>query len=241
MTPAEWALASALIAVGAAVQGSIGFGMALVAAPLLVLVDPRLVPGPLLLASLPLVLMMGWRERAALELERLAWPIAGQLAGTAVAFAVLRVASQSALSATIGLVILAGVGLSLVAGHWRPSHRNLVAAGTLAGFMGTTSSIPGPPLALVHQHVAGERLRAALVPFFLVGAVLSLGALALAGRFGRMEMWAGAALLPGVLAGFAASGWLAARLRAQWLRAGVLGLSAASALALIHRALASAP
>jgi hypothetical protein len=228
-------IASALVAAGALVQGSIGFGMALVAAPLLVLLDPRLVPGPLMLAGVPLVLLIGWRERAALALRGLLWPIAGQLAGTVVAFVVLHWAERAMLSALIGVVILIAVGFSLVGTAPRPSGRNLVAAGTLAGFMGTTSAIPGPPLALVHQHVGAARLRATLAPFFLVASFLSLSALALAGRLGRVELEASLVLLPGILVGFALSGLIAHRIDTGRLRGGVLLLSALSASVLIFR------
>lgn len=45
-------LASGLVvALGALVQGAVGYGMALVAAPLLVLFDPALVPVPLILLA----------------------------------------------------------------------------------------------------------------------------------------------------------------------------------------------
>jgi len=51
-------LASAAVAFGAMVQGAVGFGMALVAAPLLVLIRPELVPGPLLVSGLALTLLV---------------------------------------------------------------------------------------------------------------------------------------------------------------------------------------
>ena len=63
------------MSLGAWVQGTIGFGVALVAAPLLVLVDPGLVPGPLLAAAVPLNLLVWYREREAVESGGLRWPI----------------------------------------------------------------------------------------------------------------------------------------------------------------------
>ena len=41
---------------GACVQGSIGFGLGLIAAPVLALIDPSMVPGPVLAAGVPLTL-----------------------------------------------------------------------------------------------------------------------------------------------------------------------------------------
>jgi hypothetical protein len=42
---ASWALASAIVMTGATLQGSAGFGFALLSSPILALVDARLVPG----------------------------------------------------------------------------------------------------------------------------------------------------------------------------------------------------
>ncbi|MGH8964098.1 MAG: sulfite exporter TauE/SafE family protein, partial [Actinomycetes bacterium] len=43
--------AGLVVALGALVQGAVGYGMALVAAPLLALVNPALVPVPLILLT----------------------------------------------------------------------------------------------------------------------------------------------------------------------------------------------
>ena len=49
-------------AAGAILQGSVGFGLGLIGVPLLVLIDPVFVPGPLLLAAFLLNLLMSHRE-----------------------------------------------------------------------------------------------------------------------------------------------------------------------------------
>lgn len=43
----QWALAVSVVVVGAAIQGVIGYGVALFSAPLLFLIHPTLVPAPL--------------------------------------------------------------------------------------------------------------------------------------------------------------------------------------------------
>jgi uncharacterized membrane protein YfcA len=236
MTGSEIAMALALMAIGALVQGSIGFGLALVAAPLLVRIDPSLVPGPLMFAGLPLVSLIAWRERQSYDLRALRWPLVGQLGGTVIALLVLRAVSRDAISLLIGSVILLAVLLSLVGLSIRPSARNLFGAGTLAGFMGTTASIPGPPLALVHQHVAPSRMRGTMAPFLMIGNALSLTGLWWAGRFGASDMQSGLILMPGAVAGFLVSGWTAGRVDQGLLRRAVLLLSSLSAGALIWSA-----
>ena len=46
--------AAVIMAIGCALQAAVGFGFALFSAPLLLLIDPRFVPGPILLAAIPL-------------------------------------------------------------------------------------------------------------------------------------------------------------------------------------------
>lgn len=229
--------ACAMAMLGALVQGTIGFGLALVAAPVLLLLDPSLVPGPLTLSGVPLLLLTGWRERHVLELRGLHWPVAGQLGGTLAAIALLSLAPAGWISLVLGGLVLLAVLLSWWGLRVQPNKRNLFLAGSLAGFMGTTASISGPPLALIHQHVPGPRLRATLTPFFLVGSSFSLTALALAGRLGRSEIEAACVLLPGVLIGFAASNWAAARIDKGAVRRSVLLLSALAAAGVIYRSL----
>ena len=55
-------MASAVVAIGATVQASVGFGLALISTPLLVLIDPQLVPGPMIFASMLLVVLTAWRD-----------------------------------------------------------------------------------------------------------------------------------------------------------------------------------
>ena len=80
-------------------------------------------------------------------------------------------------------VLLSASGLQLL-----PTPRSLIGAGTLSGFMGTTSSIGGPPMALLYQGTEGIRLRGTLAVFFTIGVLISLVALTAVGRFGLREL-----------------------------------------------------
>jgi predicted membrane chloride channel (bestrophin family) len=55
------------MAIGAALQAAVGLGLALFVVPLLALIDVRLIPGPVLLASVALAVMMAYRGRAAIN------------------------------------------------------------------------------------------------------------------------------------------------------------------------------
>ena len=64
MSPLEIAAVFSVVTAAACIQGAIGFGMALIAAPLLVLIEPDPVPGPLISSSLVLVSLIALRDRA---------------------------------------------------------------------------------------------------------------------------------------------------------------------------------
>jgi len=233
----DLALASGIMALGALVQGGVGFGAGLIAVPLLVMIEPRLVPGPALLCGVTLSLLIGWRDRAQLDWHSVAWAFAGRIPGTVVGALILSKLSNWGAELLIGGAVLLGVFASGTRVRVSPTRVALGSAGFAAGIMGTATAIGGPPIALVYQHQSGSRLRATLSAFFVLGGLLSATALALIGRLGRQEVVLGLGLLPGVLGGYAASGLLARFLDRGHTRRAVLALCSAVGVLLILRAL----
>ncbi len=214
-----------------------GFGFALIAAPLLLLLHAGFVPGPLLAATVVLTFLMACRERHAIDFRGVGLALMGRIV-TTVPAALLVVALPRADFDILfaGLVFLA-VALSVRLPRLQPTPPLTIAAGALSGVMGTVAAIGGPPVALLYQHADGPRIRSSLSAFFLVGATLSLTALAAVGRFGNDELWLALVLLPGVLLGFAASRFVAPWLDRGRIRPLVLALSLGAALAVLGRAL----
>jgi len=91
-------------------------------------------------------------------------------------------------------------------------------------------------MALLYQRASGPRIRGTLSGHFAIGAVVSLVALAAVGRYGRAELILTAWLVPAVLAGFAASGWIRESVDRVGARPFVLGLSVLAALGILFRA-----
>src|ERR1700680_3679767 len=77
-------LATLVMAVGAALQAAVGLGLSLFVVPLLALIDVRLIPGPMLLASVALALMMAHRGRAAINRREPTLSLIGLCMGTAI-------------------------------------------------------------------------------------------------------------------------------------------------------------
>lgn len=237
VTLGVFATAFSVLVVGAAVQRTAGFGANLLAAPLLVLLDPALVPGALLVASVGLNVAVAATNRTPKPWWRLRWAVAGQVVGAACGAALLGWLPTDRLAIVFAVVILTGV--TLTASGWSPRRDpgTMAAAGGASGFMGTTAGFGGPPIALVHADLDGPDLRAALSRFFMVGIVVAVVALSLAGRFGREELVDGLLLTPGMLVGFAVAGPLVRRVDRRRLRVVVLGVSAVAALTALVRAL----
>lgn len=233
MTPIDWVLVTAVMCIGAAVQGGVGFGMNLIAAPILLLIDSRLVPGPAVLAAGVLTLLMAVRDHRGLALGDVKWAFVGRIPGTALAIAVLVAVTGSALSITLAAIVLVAVALTASGAKLRVQPSSLLVAGAASGFMGTISSIGGPPMAVLYAGEEGVRLRGTLAGFFFLGTFVSIGALVIAGKFGVTEIRLAAGLVPGIGLGFAWSHRLATRLDAGHTRTAVLVVAAVAAVSVV--------
>lgn len=205
LTLPQLLLASLLVFAGALVQSAVGFGLAVIAAPLLYLIEPRLVPGPPLFLALVLSLLNVWKNRASLAVGELSGAVAGRIPGMLLALWLLERADPWLMSLLVAAAVLAAVLVSLAPVRPQPTTLRLVLAGLASGFMGTSTSIGGPPLALLYQHAHGERVRANLAGYFVVGSFMSLIGLTLIGHFDGGQLVCALALLPAALAGFLAA------------------------------------
>jgi hypothetical protein len=104
-------LAFGVVTVCAAIHGSVGFGLNLLAVPLLLLVDPALVPGPALAAGLVMAVLVAGRELGAVD-PRTPWAVVGLVPGTVAGVALLAVVPDDALGVALGALVLAAVVLS---------------------------------------------------------------------------------------------------------------------------------
>ena len=195
-------LAALIVFIGSIVQGSVGIGLGFIAVPLLVLIDPGFVPGPLLLAALVLTALISVREYQSIEFQNLSWAIIGRTFGTVIGVFVITIMPVSKISLLFAAMILLAVIISILGLRIRVNKKNLFSTGVLSGVMGTTSAIGGVPMAMIYQDLKGPNLRATLSGIFMIGTILSILALFLVGKFGWNEIKLAGILIPGIVLGY---------------------------------------
>lgn len=238
LTGGELVIAIVAVVAGACLQGSLGFGLGLVAAPVLVILDSRLVPGVILGIGVPLTYLMAWRERQSLDVRGVSWAIAGRMVGTVFGTLAVVALTEQALALFFAFSLMTAVALSVAGLSVTPTPRTMLAAGVGSGFMGTATSVGGPPMALLLQREEGASLRASLAAFMAFGATFSLVALVSAGQFSRIDAVTTVVLAVPALAGFALSRWTNRVLDQGYTRTVVLIFATASAVSILIKTLA---
>ena len=228
-------VAGLVVLVGALVQGAVGFGMNLLAGPLLMLLDPSLVPVPVLFVAIGHAALGVLRERTHTDWRGVGWAMLGRLPGNALGMLAVALLPVGGFTAVVAASVLVCVVLSLVAWRPAPTPPGLVAAGAASGAFGTASAIGGPPIALMYQHSRGPTTRATLSAYFLLASLSSVGMLAAAGQVHTEHLRAAAVLLPFMLAGFALSSPIRRWVDGAVLRYGVLGVASLGAVILLVR------
>jgi uncharacterized protein len=231
----EFALCAAAAIAGAAVQGAIGFGYALVVVPALLLVAPEAVPVTPLVVATPMVMFQALAERRALDAAGFARMTAGRVPGTALGAWVLTMVGSSFVAAAAGALLLSAVAASALSGARATSRPLEVAAGFASGVAGTVGAVGGPYLGLAYADRPGPVLRATISLAFAVGVVLSLTAVGIAGEIEPGPLRLGLVLMPFTFLGLWAGRRLTARLDGGMLRPAVLTFAAlAGAFALLR-------
>lgn len=223
---------------GALVQGVAGFGLNLVAAPLVAVVEPRLVPASMMVVSIPLLVSMIARSHHHIDWKGVGVTAVARVPGTIVGLLVLGQLSNRALQITVGVIVLIACAVTALA-RWNATPTVPIAAGAgfWSGFMDTTAAVGGPPLALAYRNTEPETLRSTLAAIFSIGTVISFGALWLNHRASGIDLGRAAVLWPAVMLGALSAHRLAGRIDHTRLKALVLGLAATSGVIAIAVAL----
>ena len=237
LDPGVFALVFVAVLLGSTVQAVVGLGVGLVAAPVITLLAPQLMPGVLISLAFVLPIITLAEERRDIDWFGLNWSLPARVLGTGLGVWVVATFTADQLGVFIGTIVLLAVLLTWHAVTVPVNRGTLAAAGFVGGVTGTATSIGGPPFALLYQHRPHREIRTTLAVYFLVGAGISLVGLMLSGELTRHQVAVGALLLPAVVLGVVVGSPLRRLLPTHRVRSAVLLVSAASALVLVLRSL----
>jgi hypothetical protein len=199
-------LGGALAAMAAFLAGASGFGLGILATPLLLLIGfslPFVVTANLLI-SLATRISVVWRTRSWITWRRAAALVAGAVPGLWVGSVVLGSVDRRELRIAVGIIVaVAALGLASAGGRQsKPRLRGLnVIAGFLGGTLGTTTSLAGipPALLLARRRVPQRAFFADLAVYFVAASAVGLAILAANSQFSGGGLRAFLWWLPGVL------------------------------------------
>lgn len=190
--------ASAVALVLASVLGgATGFATSLLSTPLLLLagLDLRSVVVVNLAATLVSRLVVLVRDRAFVDLSRVVAVAAGVVPGAWAGALVTGRLDPHVLRVAAGVVVaVLGAVLLLAprfAGRRPPSRALRVTAGLVGGFLATSTSLNGPPVAtlLQRERLEPRRFIADLAAYFVVGNTVSLVVLGVQGHIPVAVLW----------------------------------------------------
>ncbi|MBI5876631.1 MAG: sulfite exporter TauE/SafE family protein [Chloroflexi bacterium] len=237
-------LAAAIALVAMIVRGMTGFGSALIAMPLLLLVlEPRLalVADTVIEAALGVALIYQVRRSARTDFLVLLLPLSllGVIAGSAALLqfdSALLKRSMGAVVSLFALRQLLGLrGSAPARSRWPRSWGHV--AGLASGVLGALFGTAGPPVVifLENQIDSGAVLRGTLIAFFAVLDSARLGSYALNGIISPDALMTGVLMLPTAFAGNWIGTHMHLRMNEKLFRAVVGGLLLLAGLLLVIR------
>ena len=198
-----WSTAALSLLIGCWVQTALGFGMAVIAAPIIVLFKPEWVPVVLTMTALILSILNTWSQREHLETSHLSFSFLSRIPGTFLGAWLLMQLDTTWLQFSVAACVLLALVISYLGKQFSYTPKRLAFASFVSGITGTTTSIGGPPMALVMQHGKPQAIRANLSLYFSYSCIISLIAYAYMGLLTDSILIACMSFIPVCLLGFA--------------------------------------
>lgn len=188
------------------IQGTVGFGFVLVAAPLMsIFVDPKMVVPAIIVqttaTSVP-ILLHAYRH---LRIRRM-WPMAlAGIIGVPAGTLILLVLAAPPLRLLIGTVV-AAAAVTMMFGFSKPLQHELAASvliGFTSGTLSASTGLAGPPVIFFYtnQGLNPKAFRANIVAHFALLDIVTLPSFIIGGLFPHDTVMFSALILPATLAG----------------------------------------
>lgn len=190
--------------------GGAGFGYALLSTPFLLMVG---FPPPFVItANLSLALLtrgtVAWRLRYHITPRRIVLLFVSSVPGMILGIITLTQVDEGLIRMATGVfIVVASLGLIWSTSRDDPGPQipgGTIIAGTAAGFLGTTTSLSGVPIAVyfIRERLEPVRFLADMAAYFVCGNIAALGLLLISGTFATSALFPAMLLwLPGAMAG----------------------------------------
>lgn len=199
-------LTSSIVFIAGIIRGFSGFGLALVAVPLMTLyLEPYQVTPCMYLYAVASSLHLMPKIRKEVDFNALRPLLTGFIIGFPLGMTVLRTFPADMMRIVIALIVLL-----VVLGLWKTPHLHkkprriyMYLTGTISGLMGGGTGMDGPPiviyfLSIPNKHRVG---RASLIAYFIASGSLSIGIAATSGLITRSTLMLAALTIPALLIG----------------------------------------
>lgn len=218
---------------GAIVQGSVGVGLSLVAAPALVAIDPTFIPGPLLIVGQIVGIRHIIVEGRHIDWRAIRHALWGLPVGIVGGLAVVEFVPLRMLAILVGVLTAASALVLLGGFRLRQTRRTEIAGGLTCSFGGMAASLPGAPLAICFSEMRPAALRSTSSLYIGIVGIVAISLLAVRDRFGVHELKLIGYMAPGMFIGLAISRVVRPYLDRNWFRPAVLSVALAGGLALL--------
>ncbi|GAC16498.1 sulfite exporter TauE/SafE family protein [Aliiglaciecola lipolytica] len=229
----EWVLIYLVLIAGACLQSVIGFGLGLLCAPVLFLLMPELVPGPMILNALLITSLLTIKHRADINIKQTGYSILGGTIGVLIAGSIMMYIDSYQYQLFFGASILFAVALSLIGYTPRVSALSNFVAAVVSGFMGTTTSAGGAPMGLLYQSEERKRIKANISIFFVYINLFGILVLWLTGSANETDFKLFVQCIPAVILGWFFGFLLNSKVNEKLIRHLILSLAMLSGIMLI--------
>lgn len=215
------------------IQGSVGIGFALIAAPVMGVIQPSLLPVTVLILMIPLNILVSYNEKEHIEWSSVTWVTLGRFFGTFFGLWLIIVLATNQLKIAVGVFTVVAATIALFMPKFTPNKKLSINVGMITGITETATGIGGPPLAIYYQFATASVLRSSVAVCFLLGELLSLMFLAYANKITADHLEMTIALLPFLLIGCFVARFTHNMINPKFLRLLVLIFSLVSGIYLI--------
>ena len=226
-----------IIFIGATVQGVIGFGLGTISTPIMGLLKPDLVPVVVLCLAFIIAGSTLHRAWAETDWKMVLYSNLARLPGTFLAVWALAVLSTNSLQIFIGCSVIFTMILSSLGWTPKVNVANTLIAGGLSGFLGTSTSIGGPPMALLMKTFNPAKARGTLAATFVFGSIVSMVTLAVGGQVTTYQLKYAVLYLPLAILGLVAANYFNRFVDRRLLNRIVVIVSIGASLVLIAQSL----